>query len=114
MKNEKLKARLPLILAVIIFLSAAIGAISDGSYWFAVFNLLAAIGNIFALKYAGKNQEFVNVFTAIINAFLAYITAYIYLAAGKQYIQYAWFLVGSVYLFTSFLFLKKLQKKYSK
>ncbi|MCB0282212.1 MAG: hypothetical protein H6627_13005 [Calditrichae bacterium] len=113
MKKREFKTKLPLIFAVIIFTTTAVGAFSDGSYWFAVFNLLAAIGNIFALKYAGKNQEFVNIFTAIINAFLAYITAYIYLADGKQYIQYAWFLVGSVYLFTSFLFLKKLQKKYS-
>ncbi len=112
MNKSKFKARFPLILAVIIFGSASIDAFIFQDFWWGVLNLFVVIANIGALKYSENYPELSAVFLGILNAAIAFLTAWICIDEGKQYIQFVWIAVGVVYLASSYIFLNKAQKKY--
>ncbi|KAA3609751.1 MAG: hypothetical protein D8M58_09105 [Calditrichaeota bacterium] len=112
MKKTELKIRIPLIFAAIIFAAAASDAFINQNIWWGTLNLFVAIANLFALKIAPKYPELTTVFLGILNALIAFLTAWIYIEEGKQYIQFVWVFTGIIYLVVSYLFLNKAQKKY--
>jgi hypothetical protein len=112
MKKTKFRTRLPLFIATIIFSLASFDAFFNLNFWLGFLNLFMAITNITATKYFQKYPELNTVFLGILNAIVAFITAWIFIEAGKEYIQFAWILTGVVYLFVSFRLLNLAQKKY--
>ena len=112
MNRSKLKTRLPLILAVLIFGSASLEAFTNQHIWWGLLNLFTTFANIIALKYSAKHPELIAVFLGVLNAVIAFTTAWVYIEEGKQYIQLVWILTGMIYLVVSYLFLNKTQEKY--
>ena len=112
MKKENLRVRLPLIVAAFAFFAFSVDAFSHGNIGWGIFNLFAAMINSVILKYLYRQPELINVFVNILNAVVAFVTAYNSIQAGKHYIRYAWFIAGFGALTVALLFLKKAQKKY--
>ena len=112
MIKSEFKIRFPLILAAIIFGLVSFDAFSNQYIWWGRLNLVITISNIIALKYSDGHPELIVVFLGILNAANAFLTSWIYIEKGKQYIQFVWILTGIVYLIVSYLFLNKVQKKY--
>jgi len=112
MNKLQFKIRLPLILAAVIFGLAAFDAFANQYIGWGLFNLVITIANLIALKYSEKHPELTTVFLSILNAAAAFLTAWVFIEEGKQYIQFVWILTGVVYLVVSYLFSNKAQKKY--
>ncbi len=112
MEKTKLRTHLPLLIAAIIFSLATFGAFYNQNYWWGLLNLFMVIANLAAIKYFQKYPELTTVFLGILNAIVAFITAWIFIEAGKEYIQFTWILTGVIYLFVSFRLLNLAQQKY--
>ena len=83
MKKENLRVRLPLIVAAFVFFAFSVEAFSHGNIGWGIFNLFAAMVNTVILKYLYRQPELINVFVNILNAVVAFVTAYNSYSGGK-------------------------------
>ena len=101
------KAIIPHLIASFTFLVGGILFIKDGYWFIGYFSIAVSAANFSAIRMLRKYPTFYPIFLTLLDLVTALIYAIVLIRSGKQYLQYAWFLVVLMCVFAIAIKLKK-------
>jgi hypothetical protein len=104
-KSSKLQ-----LIAVIPLILTAFDNYTQSNFLNFYINLIAALVNISVIKFIDQRPTFINILLSLINALMAFFNAYDYYINGKKYLPLAYVIVGIVFIFSIFIYVRKTNK----
>lgn len=95
--REKLRQRMPFVLAVFCFGVAGVDALSEGSIWLGAVNLVAVAANLVAWLLAERGPRWLEGAVLLVNVPVALVQSASYFSAGKTGLPWVWLAVALAY-----------------